>query len=207
MTTQARILIMDDDPEIREVLGLGLAHCGYQVETAATVNEAVDYCIKEKPDLAILDVLMPDTSGIEAARRIRAEAQVPFVFLSAADDQEIVQQAIAEGALGYLLKPIDVFRIAPSIEAALQRAQDIRRLQEKARLADEYAELPAHDPRTSVAVGLLMERFKTPEETALQMLKTHAQGLNKPLETIAHDIIEAARYLNLAKVSKPGEPA
>lgn len=196
--TRARILIMDDDPEVREVLGLGLSHAGYQVLTAASCEEAVQACRDQSPDLAILDVLMPGTSGIEVARRLTEETDTPFVFLSASGDTDVVQQAVAEGALGYLLKPIDVFQIRPSIEAALKRAGDIRDLKSGAGQNTAVRERP----QTAVAVGLIMERFRLNETEAYEMIATRAQDQNRSPEAVAREIIQAAETLNLEKAAE-----
>ena len=90
------ILIADDDGLILAMLSQGLREQGYRVLEAENGDEAVALCRKEKPDLAILDNRMPGMSGIEAARQIFDTTQVPFMFLSAFDESEIVNDAIRD---------------------------------------------------------------------------------------------------------------
>ena len=129
--TKARILVADDDALVLATLSAGLRELGYTVSEASSGMEAVRICDEENPDLAILDMRMPGMSGIEAARQIVTTSRVPFIFLSAFDDADIVEQAIAEGALGYLVKPVSAPQIVPTIEAALSRSSDMDSLKQK----------------------------------------------------------------------------
>ena len=124
----AHILIVDDDRLVLATLGHGLRDAGYRVSEAAEGAAALALVSREKPDLALLDVRMPDISGVKLAERLAAEHGVPFMFLSAYGDPDIIQRATELGALGYLVKPLDVPQIIPSIEAALARSAQIRSL-------------------------------------------------------------------------------
>ena len=126
-----RILVADDDGLVLATLCAGLRDEGYEVLEAASGEEAIEICERERPDLAILDIRMPGVSGIDAAHEIFKSAQVPFMFLSAFDDTETVKSAVSEGALGYLVKPIDTRQMVPPIEAALTRAAEISALRDK----------------------------------------------------------------------------
>src|SRR5262249_24560986 len=131
MTTQARkklqrhILVVDDDRLVLAALAEGLRGAGYRVTGVASGEDALAIAGREAPGLALLDVGMPGINGIELGRRLREELGVPFLYLSAYGDQDMVQQAVDEGALGYLVKPLDIQQIAPSIQAALTRAGEI----------------------------------------------------------------------------------
>ena len=119
----ACILVADDDRLIRVTFACGLREANYDVLEAADGREAADLTYEHKPDLAILDLLMPRMSGIEAAQELHDRADVPFVFLSAYNDEDVVKQAAEEGALGYLVNPIELKQVLPTIEAALERAE------------------------------------------------------------------------------------
>src|SRR5688572_12654025 len=106
MTAQSRkkaqphILVVDDDRLVLAALAEGLRGAGYRVTGVASGEEALASVGREVPDLALLDVRMPGMSGIELGRRLREQFGVPFMYLSAYGDQDVVQQAVGEGALG-----------------------------------------------------------------------------------------------------------
>src|SRR3970282_1991398 len=148
---QRHILVVDDDRLVLAALAEGLRTAGYRVTSVASGADALG--VTDTPDLALLDVRMPGMSGIELGRKLREQGGIPFLFLSAYGDQEIVKQATGEGALGYLVKPLDVQQIVPEIEAALARGSDIKKLREsEAQLNTALA--GSRD--ISMAVGLLM---------------------------------------------------
>ncbi len=189
-----RILVMDDDEQTRDILEAGLTQSGYEVITTDSAEKAISVCKSDPPDLAILDVYLPGVSGIEAAIAIKRESPTPFLFLSASDEKDIVQQAISAGALGYLVKPIDIFQLVPSVEAALVRANDMKILhQAQEQLSNALTEGRA----TSIAVGLIMERFRNSEEDAFNLLRNQARANDKKIADIAEDIIAAADTLNI----------
>lgn len=189
-----RILVMDDDEDTRAILEAGLTQNGYTVINTSCADEAFNACLNRKPDLAILDIFLPGESGIDVAIRIRNETGVPFLFLSASDERNIVQQAVSAGALGYLVKPIDIFQLVPAVEAALVRASDIQAL----RNAQDNLSLAIADGRsTSIAVGLIMERFRMSEDEAFNVLRTQARSQQRKIADLAEEIVEAARRLNI----------
>jgi DNA-binding response OmpR family regulator len=124
----AKILLADDDRLIRSTLAMGLRAAGYEVLEAGDGDRALQMCKESPPDLAILDVRMPGLSGIELARRLRAETNIPFLFLSAYGDDDTVERAVAEGALGYLVKPLGMSSMLPPVKAALARAAELKKL-------------------------------------------------------------------------------
>jgi len=202
MNGKKTIVLADDDRLILSTLGHGLRSEGYEVFEAEDGDAAVALCKEKHPSLALLDLRMPGVSGLEAARRLRAETDVPFLFLSAYDDSEAVQQATAEGALGYLVKPIDLPQIIPSIEAALARAADIRNLRES-----EYHlnRALAQGRQTSVAVGVIMERHRLTERQAFDLLRNHARAQRRKVIDVAQELVDAVNLMNLAGEGK-GEP-
>lgn len=197
---QRRILVMDDDEETRDILAAGLAQHDYEVLSASNAEEAIEICRSQSPDLAILDVYMPGASGIDAAIAIKRETTTPFLFLSASDEKDIVQQAVAVGALGYLVKPIDIFQLIPAVEAALVRANDMKALREA---QDNLSRALADGRGTSVAVGLIMERFRVNEDEAFNLLRTHAREQRRKISDLANEIVEAAEKINLSPFRKP----
>ena len=152
-----RLLLADDDRLILSTLGQGLRDAGYEILEATDGKAAVHICEISQPDLAILDIRMPGMSGVEAARLIREKTQTPFIFLSAYGDKEVVQLAVQEGALAYLVKPVDIPQIVPTIEAALARSAELAELRTSTHNLSSALET---NRETSMAVGLIMERYR-----------------------------------------------
>jgi response regulator NasT len=192
--TAARILLVDDDRLILATLGDGLRRLGYDVRVAPSGEAALTLCVDEAPDLAILDVSMPELGGVELAQRLREATEVPYLFLSAYSDRDIVQTAVTEGALGYLVKPLDVTQIAPAIEAALARAGEIRAL--RGREASLQGALTV-SRETSTAVGVIMERYRLNRDQAFEALRFHARSQRRRIEEVADEILQATEHLGL----------
>ena len=123
----ARILIVDDSPEVRVALTATLEDAGHTVIEASDGREAVAQAAAIQPDAIVLDINMPDLDGIGALRAIRADRltrDVPVVMLTAVADLDHIQTAIAAGAQDYILKPWD----ADSVIQRLWNAMESRRL-------------------------------------------------------------------------------
>lgn len=191
---QRHILVVDDDRLVLAALAEGLRSSGYRVTGAASGDDALGIVARDAPDLALLDVRMPGMSGIELGRRLREQADVPFLYLSAYGDGEIVRQAAEEGAFGYLVKPLDIQQIVPSIEAALARARELRRLREsEAQLTTALA----GSREVSMAVGLLMMRDRLDREQAFELLRSHSRSRRRPIADVAKELLTSAENLNL----------
>lgn len=189
-----KIVLADDDRLILATLGSGLRNAGYEILEAADGDEALRLCETEHPDLAILDVRMPGKTGVEAAREIRARTRVPCLFLSAYSGTDVVHAAIDEGALGYLVKPVDVAQVIPSIEAALVRAAENRQLQDS---ETRLSQALAGSRDTATAVGILMERFHLRRGAAFEALRFHARSQRRKIEDVAAAYVAAGDTLTL----------
>ena len=182
----ASILIVDDDRLILSGLASGLEERGYVVHKAATGEEAVALADTVQPDLVLMDICLPGISGIEAARLIRDKVNVPVIFLTAIDDEEVVRVAIALGSINYLVKPITISQLVPAIENALARSRDISKL----RSSEEHLSTALRQSRDiSVAIGMLMERYNISAEDAFEMLRSHARSTRLKTVDIAKDVI------------------
>ncbi len=191
--TGIRILLVDDDRLILATLASALSNAGYRVSTADSGEAALESAATERFDLAIVDMRMPGISGCETARRLREAYGIPTLFLSAYSEQELVQQAVAEGGLGYMVKPVDAAQLMPAIEAAAARARDLAALSE-ARLQLEKA--LAGGRATSVAIGILMERRKLGEQAAFESLRDSARKNQRKLEEQCSDMVDLLDRLN-----------
>jgi len=189
-----QILIADDDRLVLVTLAKGLRQAGYDVREASTGEEAVEICREVRPDLAILDIRMPGLDGIEAARRLQEEYDTPFMIFSAYGEEELVNQAVVNGALGYLIKPLDIGQIIPAVEAALNRAKEIKTLQESE--SNLTAALSANRA-TSIAVGIIMERYHLNSDDAFEKLRKYARSQRRKLAEVSDEIVRASDVLNL----------
>lgn len=182
----AQLLIVDDDRLILHTLSVGLRGAGYRTAEAESGEEAIRIVHELPIDLAIIDVRMPGMSGLELAGYLRTHTVTPFIFLSAYGDAGIVEQAVAEGALGYLVKPLDVPKIIPSIEAALVRAQELSGLKKAKAQLDAAVNQTRH---ISIAIGLLMERHGLSKEQAFEALRKAARKERRKLDELAEKLI------------------
>jgi AmiR/NasT family two-component response regulator len=182
----AQLLIVDDDRLILHTLSVGLRGAGYRTVEAESGEEAIRIVHTLPIDLAIIDVRMPGMSGLELAGYLRTHTATPCIFLSAYGDAGIVEQAVAEGALGYLVKPLDVPNIIPSIEAALVRAQELSGLK-KAKAQLDAAVNQTRD--ISIAIGMLMERHGLSKERAFEALRKAARKERRKLDELAEKLI------------------
>jgi two-component system KDP operon response regulator KdpE len=121
MSDKPVILVVDDEPQILRVLRASLPARGYQVRTAPGGDEALDEVRKEMPDLIILDLAMPGTSGLEVCRRIREFSAVPIIVLSAKGSEVDKVNALDMGADDYVTKPFGMDELLARVRAVLRR--------------------------------------------------------------------------------------
>lgn len=117
-----KILIVDDDPDILRLLKAFLGSRGYEVLTARDGPGALEVFAKERPDLTLLDVMLPGMDGWEVLRRIRESGPTPVLMLTARDSKIDTIQGFTLGADDYITKPFDLVEVALRIEAVLRRA-------------------------------------------------------------------------------------
>ncbi len=188
---KTRLLVVDDDRLVLATLVAGLTRAGFDVVVAANADEAMKLAVEAKPALALLDVQMEGKNGLDVAEFLARETRVPFMFLSAFGDEAIVKQAAAHGAMGFLVKPLDVKQMVPAIRSALERAHDISHLKQgAAMLADTLVQ--GKGRQSLIAVGILVERHKVNCDEALEMLHERARASGRPVEDVALTLIEQA---------------
>lgn len=117
----ARILLVEDDPSIREVTAIGLANAGFTVDTANDGRAALDRFGAATYDLVLLDIMLPRIDGLEVAREIRRTSTVPIVMLTARTDTIDVVVGLEAGANDYVKKPFEVPELVARVRAALRR--------------------------------------------------------------------------------------
>ncbi|WP_298011532.1 response regulator transcription factor [uncultured Microbacterium sp.] len=120
--TAARILVVDDEPNIRDLLQTGLRFAGYQVKTVGGGSGAISAVLEEEPDLIVLDVMLPDMNGFSVTKRLRSAGYTaPILFLTAKDDTEDKITGLNVGGDDYVTKPFSLDEIVARIQAILRR--------------------------------------------------------------------------------------
>ena len=221
MDTKGKILVVDDDRLVLATLTHGLANAGYEIIDADNGDDAILLARKHRPDLALLDIRMEGMSGFDVAAYLRESLQTPFMFLSAFSDDATVAQVKALGAVAYLVKPLDIAQIVPTVEAALGT---VRAQRERLAAASGFAPLEATDAFTApapppglarppehpfgagheadpltdtvaIAVGMLMHRYSLSRREAYARLQRMAANDGQQLKAEADRLLEALELL------------
>lgn len=138
----ARVLVVDDDPSLGEMLGIILRGEGMQVAHCATGSGALAAFRDAKPDIVLLDVMLPGTDGVEVCRQIRAESHVPIVMLTARTDTTDVVAGLEAGADDYVNKPFKPQELVARVRARLRRGDEPE--VEQLRLGDLTIDVAGH---------------------------------------------------------------
>ncbi|HEY1596799.1 MAG TPA: response regulator [Thermoleophilaceae bacterium] len=120
------VLVVDDEPQILRALGVILRNAGYAVATAATKSEALDAVSVRPPDAMVLDLVLPDGSGVDVTSEVRTWSQLPIIVLSAVGDEREKVRALDVGADDYITKPFGTEELLARLRAVLRRAGDER---------------------------------------------------------------------------------
>jgi DNA-binding response OmpR family regulator len=116
------VLIVDDDPSVRDLLTLYLQKEQFGVRTAADGDEALVLVAQQRPDLILLDIMMPGKDGYEVCRELRAQGHIPIIFLTARDDEVEPIIGLELGADDYITKPFNAREVVARVKAVLRRA-------------------------------------------------------------------------------------
>jgi response regulator NasT len=204
MPSKGKILVVDDDRLVLAMVTHGLSQAGYEVIDADNGDDAILLARQHRPDIALLDIRMEGKTGFDVAQYLREVGHTPFVFLSAFSDDETVAKVKALGALAYLVKPLEVGQIVPTIDAAFARAQQMK--------AAEQAPAPAQEPQDDaavaaalvpLAVGVLMHRFSLTRAEALARLRKLAAAEKRSVTAQAERLVLAVEELSATREPAP----
>ena len=124
---EARLLVVDDEPNILELLSVSLRFSGFEVHTASNGQQALTQARAVKPDLLVLDVMMPELDGFEVVRRLRGEgSRAPVLFLTARDGTEDKVRGLTLGGDDYVTKPFSLEEVVARIRAVLRRGDAVQ---------------------------------------------------------------------------------
>ena len=209
MTTgKGRILVLDDDRLVLATVVHGLVQAGYDVIDADNGDDAILLAREHKPELALLDIRMEGKTGFDVAEYLRDVCRIPFMFLSAFSDEATAAKVQSLGAVAYLVKPLDVGKIVPTVDAALARLR-AGQLQAPAQSALPQPTPPAvrtpappaaptpqlpHD-LVAMAVGVVMHRYSLPRDRAWQRVLRLAQDQGLTIEQQAERLVLAVEEL------------
>jgi two-component system, response regulator PdtaR len=193
---QCKVLIADDDAVIRMDLKAMLEEIGHSVVGEADNGETACYLARSlKPDLIILDIMMPKMSGLDAASAINQERLAPVLLLTAYSEAPMIEQATQAGVLAYLVKPFRKQELQPAIEIAVSRYRELAALEGE---LDSLQDQMETRKIVGKAKAILMERHGLAEREAFRRLQAQSLSLNKSLREIA-DAIILADELNVAR--------
>ena len=123
---KTRVLIVDDEPNIRDLLATSLRFAGYEIQTAANGAQAVSAVIESEPDIILLDVMLPDMNGFSVTKKLRSSGiQAPILFLTARDEVEDKITGLTVGGDDYLTKPFSLDEVVARIQAILRRTKTV----------------------------------------------------------------------------------
>jgi two-component system, response regulator PdtaR len=185
-----RVVIADDESIIRLDLKETLQRMGYEVVgEAGDGRTAVELVRQHRPDLAVLDVKMPELDGVDAAKEIAREKLAPVLLLTAYSQEDLVRRAMEAGVFAYVVKPFTESDLRPAIAIA------IGRFREYSAIAQEAASLAnALETRKLVdrAKGILMDKHGLKEQDAFRRIQQQSMNSRKTMREIAEAIIIAS---------------
>jgi response regulator NasT len=181
-----RILIADDESIIRMGLKSILQELGHEVLTAVNGRDALEMARRHHPDLAILDIKMPYTDGLQAAKTLARSQPMPILLLTAFSEQDLIDKATDLPIHGYLIKPVKPEELSAAITVASKRFLESQALQEEAK---KLAEALKTRKLLDKAKAKLMATGMS-EEEAYKTIQTKARNGRKTLRAIAREILQ-----------------
>ncbi|GAB3276285.1 response regulator transcription factor [Microbacterium lacusdiani] len=160
--TAPRILVVDDEPNIRDLLSQSLRFAGFQVKTVANGAQTISAVLEEEPDLIVLDVMLPDMNGFSVTKRLRdAGYTAPILFLTAKDETEDKIKGLNVGGDDYVTKPFSLDEIVARIQAILRRTMQNDEGEQVIRAGELTMDQDTHDVYVGdTAIDLSPTEFK-----------------------------------------------
>lgn len=184
-----RLVIADDESIIRLDLKETLQRMGHEVVAeAGDGRTAVDLVRRHKPDLAVLDVKMPELDGVDAAKEISSERLAPVLLLTAYSQKDLVRRAMEAGVFAYVVKPFTESDLMPAMGVAIARFQEFSVISKEAATLSNALETRKIVDR---AKGILMDKLGLPEQEAFRRIQQRSMNSRKPMREVAEAILLA----------------
>ncbi|MDR3579432.1 MAG: response regulator [Oryzomonas sp.] len=182
------VLICDDEPLIRMSLRAMLKELGFEdVLECGDGKSAVEMAMASFPDMAVLDVAMPEMDGITAAKEIKKKLKIPILLLTNCFDAQTAKRAAESGIAAFLTKPLREQDLIPAIEIALAHTEQVEDLKEK---IEDLKETIENRKVIEKAKGMLMEKHRMGEADAYRTMQKMAMDKRKSLRQVADGILK-----------------
>jgi AmiR/NasT family two-component response regulator len=189
MNRRCKVLVADDERQVAAGLQGQLEALNYDI--VAVVDDghrAIEVCRRTLPDIVLMDIEMPGLDGLSAAREIANDPGTPVVILTAHGHPNLVDQAVQDGVIQYLLKPVTSPALHAAIQTSLARARDLKSEREKV----SELQLTLRDRKLiERAKGILMTRRHLTEPEAFRFLQRQSQDRRMPMAKLAESIVQA----------------
>ncbi|MBM3188120.1 MAG: response regulator [Chloroflexi bacterium] len=184
---RVRVIIAEDESIIAMEIKEMLNNLGYLVVgEAGDGRSVVNLCRELRPDVVLMDIVMPDMDGIEAASILTQERLAPVVLLTAYFQKDLVERARQAGVITYLVKPVQEANLAPAIEIALARFSEFRELEKE---VDDLQDQLETRKLVDRAKGILMDTQGLTEAAAFRRIQKMSMNTRKSMKEIAQAII------------------
>jgi two-component system, response regulator PdtaR len=188
MTRPYKILIADDEKPVAVGLQNQLESLGYDVVAVVSDgHRAIEMCRRSIPDVVFMDIEMPGLDGLSAARQIAADPGTPVIILTAHGHPNLIDQAVEDGVISYLLKPATNPSLHAAIQVAVARSRELKLLQDD---VDQLKSTLRERKLIERAKGILMTRKQLSESDAFRLLQRQSQDRRIPMAKLAESIIQ-----------------
>ena len=193
MNRPYKVLVADDEKTVAVALQAQLETLGYDVTAVVHDGQhAVEVCRRSIPDVVLMDIEMPGLDGLSAARQIVRDPGTPVIILTAHGHANLIDQAVEDGVLYYLLKPVTSASLHAALQLAVARAREIKALRDSV----EALELTLRERKlVERAKGILMTRRNLSEADAFRLLQRQSQDRRMPMAKLAESIVQADELL------------
>jgi response regulator NasT len=200
MTQPYRVVIADDEKQVAQGLQGQLETLGYDVVAVVSDGQrAVDMCRRSLPDAVVLDIEMPGLDGLSAARQIAEDPGTPVIILTAHGHPHLIDQAVEDGVISYLLKPATNSSLHAAVQVAVARSRELKSLQDD---VEQLKSTLRERKLIERAKGILMMRSHLSESDAFRLLQRQSQDRRIPMSRLAESIIQTDELLEA-----PGQAA
>ncbi|QDU34449.1 putative transcriptional regulatory protein pdtaR [Poriferisphaera corsica] len=187
------VIIAEDEHLLARSLCEELTGLGYEVlGMASNGRKVIDLAREKRPDIALLDLRMPEMTGLEAAKVLYEEMGIPVMIVSAYSDREYVEAAGDLGVIGYLLKPVSADTLRVSMTVAWQRYLEKRKAELECALLEKRL---ADRKLIERAKGLIMQNLGLSESEAMRRLQKQSRDTRRPMAELAQAVIDAQELM------------